>query len=361
MDRRNFLRAGALAGAAATLPRPAAGAGIPLAPWRGAGTAEDPLRLNANENPLGISPRAREAARDAFTVANRYTDHWARPFHKQLARHLGVIPDQLFLGNGSTEVLQMAVQALCGDGARIVTADPTFEALDSRYAHDLTLMRDEAARAPGPVIVYLCNPNNPTGTLTPLDEISAWIREADPKVFFVIDEAYFELVEAPGHASFLSWTRDYPNLLVVRTFSKIYGMAGLRMGYGIAHPETVARIVPWMANNNTNQIAIAAAAASLDDQEHVTRSLETNRASRTLVLDTLEELGFQALPSHTNFVMHEIGMNVGAYQRLFREAGIAVGRAFPPMLQHNRVSLGTPQEMARWAERLRELRRQGRV
>jgi len=379
MDRRHFLRAGAIAGAATALPRGAAAAPVGLdlfAPWRGAGTVDDPLRLNANENPLGLGPRAREAAQNAFSVANRYTDNWSEPFRLKLADHLGVEEERIFLGNGSTEILQMAVQALGRDGARIVTADPTFEdvstyrrplgtelvpvPLDSRFAHDLDRMRQEASRASGPAIVYLCNPNNPTGTLTPYDEIEAWIDE-DGETFFVIDEAYFELVEETGFTSFLSRTADRPNLLVVRTFSKIYGLAGLRMGYGVAHADTVGRFTPWMAKNNTNQIAIAAASASLDDPDHVRRSLAVNRQSRALVQETLDELGFAALPSHTNFIMHEIGMDVGAYQRLFLDAGIAVGRAFPPMMRHNRLSFGTPEEMGRWAQTVRDLRRQGKV
>jgi histidinol-phosphate aminotransferase len=379
MNRRHFLRAGALAGAAAALPLDATAASIrraPFAPWRGSGTVDDPLRLNANENPLGLGPKAREAAENAFSVANRYTDNWSQPFRLKLADHLGVEADRLFLGNGSTEILQMAVQALGRDGARIVTGNPTFEdvatyrrplgtelvpvPLDARYAHDLGRMREEASRASGPAIAYLCNPNNPTGTLTPHDEMAAWIEE-DEETFFIIDEAYFELVEEPGFASFLSWTAHRPNLLVVRTFSKIYGLAGLRMGYGVAHGDTVGRFTEWMAKNNTNQIAIAAASASLDDPDHVRRSLETNRQSRMLVLETLDELGFAALPSHTNFLMHEIGMDVADYQRLFLDAGIAVGRAFPPMLQYNRLSFGTPEEMGRWAQTLRDLRRRGQV
>lgn len=377
MDRRLFLRAGALAGAATALPRPLAGFDGLFAPRRGAGTQEDPLRLNANENPLGLGPRARAAAMEAFHLANRYPSEQAAAFTLQLAESVGVPPDQLFLGNGSTEILQMAVQALGGDGARIITAHPTFEdvatyrtplgtelvpvPLDARGAHDLGRMRAEARRAPGRAIVYLCNPNNPTGTLTPTREVEAWIREADEDVFFLVDEAYYELVEDPSYLTCLPWTRERRNVLVVRTFSKIYGMAGMRMGYGIAHPETVAQMTAYQANSNTNQLALAAAATSLRDEEHVRRSLDSNRESRRLVLETLAELELEALPSHTNFVMHRIGGDVRRYIDRFAEAGIAVGRPFPPLLQHNRLSLGTPEEMGRWAETLRDFRRRGWV
>lgn len=379
MDRRRFLRAGTVAGAAAVVPAPVMGHALDtlFAPRRGSGTAADPLRLNANENPLGLGPRAREAAMEAFSVANRYTDAAARALRERLAAHLGAGVDEVFLGNGSTEVLQMAVQAMGGAGARIVTADPTFEdvsgyrrplgtelvtvPLDANHGHDLGRMRDEVRRAPGRSVVYLCNPNNPTGTLTPTAEMAAWIREAGDDVFFLVDEAYFELVEAPGHASLADLARERPGVLVVRTFSKIYGMAGMRIGYGVAHPETVDTVTAWISNNNTNQLALAAAAASLDDEAFRRRSLETNRAARQVVLDTLEELDLPSLPSHTNFVMHRIGGDVREYIRRFADAGIAVGRPFPPLLDHNRLSLGTPDEMQRWADTIRDFRRQGWV
>lgn len=380
MDRRRFLQAGALAGAAATAsaaPAPLAGLDRWLAPRRGAGTADDPLRLHANENPLGISPRAREAAIEALVRANRYTDDQAAAFREKVAGHLGIRADEVFLGNGSTEVLQMAVQALGGGGTRIVTADPTFEdvagyrrplgtelvttPLTSAWSHDLGRMRAEVAAGSGPAVVYLCNPNNPTGTLTPGDAVGEWIAEAGDDVFFLVDEAYFELVDDPLYATAIPWARSRPNVLVVRTFSKIYGMAGLRLGYGVAHPDTVARLTAWIANNNTNQVAMAAATASLDDDEHRRRSLESNRAARAIVTSTLDELELTHLPSHTNFVMHRIGGDVGEYIARFREAGIAVGRPFPPLLDHNRLSLGTPDEMGRWAETIRDFRRRGWV
>lgn len=383
MNRRHFLRAGALAGAATAVPLDLAASDhrsatyALFAPRRGSGTQEDPLRLNANENPLGIGPAARQAAVEAFSVANRYTDAQAALFRERLSTTLEVSPDEVFLGNGSTEVLQMAVQALGGRGARIITADPTFEdvagyrrplgtelvtvPLDASHAHDLDAMRAEAARSPGLSVVYLCNPNNPTGTITPAADIEAWIDESDEDVFFIVDEAYFELVDHPSYRSCVSRARSHPNVLVVRTFSKIYGMAGMRLGYGVAHADTVQRLTAWIANNNTNQIVMAAATASLDDEVHRRRTLESNRAARALVIETLEELELAHLPSHTNFLMHHIGVDVGDYIQRFAERGIAVGRPFPPMLEHNRLSLGTVDEMGRWAETIRDFRRRGWV
>ena len=377
MDRRLFLRASALAGAATAVPVHLSAMDALFIPHRGTGTQADPLRLNANENPLGIGAAARAAAIDAFSVANRYTDAQAALFREHLAPTLGVSPSEVFLGNGSTEVLQMAVQALGGDGARIITADPTFEdvagyrrplgtelvtvPLDARYAHDLGAMRAEASRSPGLSVIYLCNPNNPTGTITPSREIEAWIDQADDDVFFVVDEAYFELVDDPDYRTCIDRARSRTNVLVVRTFSKIYGMAGMRLGYGVAHEQTVERLTAWISNNNTNQIVMAAASASLDDEAHRVRTLESNRAARSLVIETLDELELPHLPSHTNFLMHYIGVDVQGYIERFAERGIAVGRPFPPMLDYNRLSLGTPEEMGRWADTLRDFRQRGWV
>ena len=147
----------------------------------------------------------------------------------------------------------------------------------------------------------------------------------------------------------------------MRTFSKIYGMAGMRLGYGVAHPETVDRITDYISNNNTNQLAMAAGSASLKDDAFRRRSLESNRAARAVVMETLDELGLASLPSHTNFIMHYIGTDVREYIARFAEVGIAVGRAFPPMLDHNRLSFGTPEEMGRWAGAMREFRGKGWV
>jgi histidinol-phosphate aminotransferase len=399
MRRRDFLRAGALAGAAAATPATlaaldpeAAGAlgsrdGLAaladrwFTPWRGAGTVQDPLRLNANENPLGISPSARQAAIEAFAVANRYTDNQAGVFRTKLAPMLGVADQEVFLGNGSTEVLQMAVQAYGGEGARIVTADPTFEdvagyrlplgtelvkvPLTADHAHDLGRMREAAAGASGRAVIYICNPNNPTGTLTPTAAVAEWIDEVaadeSDETVFLIDEAYFELVDDANYETLIPRARNLNDVLVVRTFSKIYGMAGMRLGYGVGNARTVQHVTEWIANNNTNQLAMAAASASLDDDAFRARSLELNRSSRQLVIDTLDELGLEHLPSNTNFIMHRIQGDVRDYIRRFLERGIAVGRPFPPMLNYNRLSFGSVEEMGRWADTIRDFRTRGWV
>ncbi len=271
----------------------------------------------------------------------------------------------------------MAVQAFYEPGARLILAEPTYEdvpwyaqpfpyelvrvPLTGSHAHDLQRMKEAADAAPGRALVYLCNPNNPTGTLTSSAAIDAWIETAPEEVFFLVDEAYFDYCEAPGYWSCLKWIAERPNLLVARTFSKIYGMAGMRLGYGIAHPHTAGRLREYIGRNNANQLALAAALASLQDADLVSRSLEANRQGVRVLHECLDELGLEYLPSHTNFVMHRINGDLETYRKRMLESGFRVGRAFPPMLDYNRLSIGLPEEMERFADTLRDFRRKGWV
>jgi histidinol-phosphate aminotransferase len=210
------------------------------------------------------------------------------------------------------------------------------------------------------VLVYICNPNNPTGTIVPTADVEAWIGESSDKLTFLVDEAYIDFVEDPAFRTLTHLTAQ-ANVIVTRTFSKIYGLAGLRVGYGIVGRETAGRLEKLAADSNVSQVGIAAARACIDDHAYTTRSLESNRQARKLALDTLAELDIEALPSHTNFLMHRIRGSVGQHISRMAEAGIAVGRAFPPMLEWNRVSIGTVAEMEAWAEAMRGLRKKGLV
>ena len=375
MERRTFLRAGLALGAAGM------GGGIGMAPerlWALPEAAPDgPIKLSSNENPLGLSPAARRAVVDTIGEANRYPAERRLELIDALAKRHGVVAENIVLGNGSTEVLQMAVQALYEPGARLVFADPTYEdvpwyaqpypydlkkvPLTAAFAHDLDRMRELAEGSSGRALVYLCNPNNPTGTLTPSADIDTWIESAPQRVSFLVDEAYYDYCEDPGYRSCIARVADQPNLLVVRTFSKIYGMAGMRLGYGIAHPDTAATLREYIGRNNANQLALAAALASLGDAKLVERSLESNRQAARILKGCLDELGLAHLPSHANFVMHRINGDLETYQKRMLESGVKVGRAFPPMLEYNRVSIGLPQEMERFADTLREFRRKGWV
>ncbi len=379
MKRRAFLRTGlAGVGVAGLSATPLAGA----ATARGLGALFDPrastdgpVRLSSNENPLGLSPAAREAVLDGLDEANRYPGATGGALREALAARLDIPPERLFFGAGSTEILRVSVQAWAAPGARLIYAEPTFEdvpgyaapfpfhlvpvPLTRDFEHDIGRMREAAEESPYPGIVYICNPNNPTGGITPTGPLDAWIAEADEQTLFLVDEAYYEYADDPAYRSAASWAAEKRNVIVVRTFSKIYAMAGMRLGYGIAHPRTAARVRPFTTRNNPNHLAGVAAIASLEDSELVGRSLEANAAAKAIVHACLDDLGVAYLPSHTNFIMHRIRGDLGTYNERMAEAGFRVGRPFPPMTEYSRLSMGLPADMERFAETLRDFRRRG--
>lgn len=371
MHRRTFLQSGAAVGMLGLVP----GARVRSLPRVARSAEPGEIRLSSNENPLGISPAARDAIIRGLPQANRYPGHSRAPLVEALAKHHGVPPNRVVLGNGSTEVLQMAVQAFAAPGTRFIVADPTFEdvpryvepfavelvkvALTPDGGHDLTGMRAEARRSRGPALIYVCNPNNPTGTVTPTADVEAWIADAPPETVFLVDEAYVDYVDDARYRSALPLIERHPNVIVVRTFSKVYGMAGLRLGYALAHPETAARLGAYIAANNANHVACVAGLASLGDTDFVKRSLATNAEGRRMLYACLRELEIEHFPSHTNFVMHRIRGDLETYIDRMREHGIRVGRPFPPYVEYNRVSVGLPAEMERFTGVLREFRARG--
>ena len=379
MDRRDFLRAGAAAGAAGLghwMAFPGRALAAPQVPGQQA-SGPSAIRLNSNENPLGLSPSARQAVESAIAEANRYPDAARDDLASAIAGKLGVKAENIVLGNGSTEILQIIVQASNAPQGALVMADPTFEAiswyqrtltyttekvpLTSDYAHDIQQMKDRVDAGKGPAVVYLCNPNNPTGTLTSSAEIDAWIEEAPDNVLFAVDEAYFEYVRAPGYWSAIKWIQQRPNVIVARTFSKIYGMAGMRLGYAVAHPGTARRLREFLTWDNANSLALAAALASLADEGLEARGRAINEVALTLTRNCLDELGLGYLPSHANFLMHRVEGDVKEYIARMRDGGLRVGRPFPALPSYNRLSMGLPEEMEIWAETLKDFRKQGWV
>jgi histidinol-phosphate aminotransferase len=377
MRRRAFLRSGLLAlGAPTVLPAP--GGAYPFLTPRQRRQEGDPIRLSSNENPLGIPPASGQAILGGLDEGNRYPGTSRRALSQAVAERHGVPANSIVLGNGSTEILQMGVQARLDPNLRLVAPAPTFEdvfeysephpwidlkpvPLLPDHSHDLSAMEEAASGAPGPVLVYICNPNNPTGTLTPVGDVETWIRRAPENVHFLVDEAYFEFVDSEEYRSLDYLAVENPNVVVARTFSKVFGMAGLRLGYGIAHPETARALQAFAAGTNCNHLVLVAGTAALADREWIGKSVAANASSRQMLYSVLEELELEYLPSHTNFVMHRINGDLQQYINRMREAGIRVGRPFPPMLDHNRCSLGLPEEMAKHAETLREFRRKGWV
>ncbi len=374
MHRRTFFQTGIAAGVVGIGGGTAA---LGLATrGRDLGRPSEQLRLNSNENPLGLSPAARRAVVDRLTEANRYPGAIRARLIEAIAKRHGVAPKHVVVGAGSTEILKLAVHATAAAGGRLVVADPTFEdvarygewvgmeairiPLTRRYTHDLARMRDAAESGGGPTLVFLCNPNNPTGTVTSSGSIAEWIGSSDERTTFLVDEAYYEYaMDVPGYHSALHWLPDRPNVVVSRTFSKIFAMAGLRLGYAVAHPDTAGQLRLYRVRNNANQLAAAAGLASLDDAEFIRRSLAVNERGKAVVHECLDELDLEYLPSHTNFVMHRITGDLESYIERMRTHEVRVGRPFPPMLGYNRLSIGLPQEMEQFADTLRAFRRQG--
>ncbi len=378
MRRRDFFRQASVISGLAAGTHALGGARSPLAGlvgMPGRRTSNGAVRLNSNENPLGISEAAKDALVEAIVLANRYPSDQQQVLVSRLAAAHDVAENQLVVGTGSAEVLQMAVQAYAAPRAKLIMADPTYEAvtnyqrteayelvkvpLTANHEHDIGRMREAAESSGHPALVYLCNPNNPTATITPSAAIDAWIADAPEHVFFLSDEAYIEYVEDERMWSSLPWIAKKRNVLVVKTFSKIYGLAGLRIGYGIAHPDTAARLMDFASRNNCNQLAIAAAGASFQDEVLMQKSREANRTSREMVESTLDELGLQYMPTQANFLMHRINGDLATYRGRMAEAGFLVGRDFPPMLDWNRLSFGLPEDMSRFCDTLRDFRGKG--
>lgn len=380
MDRRVFIANGTTAtmGLAAF---PAATLTGDTRPWEFTMTqpAQDTtLRLNHNANPLGIPPRARAAILKAMEEVPHYPGPRRELLIDQLADLHGVAADQVILGSGSTEVIRTAVQAHASSQSRILQADPTYEnamryaepfqyriekvPLTSESAHDVERMRRLAEGWQEPTVVYICNPHNPTGTLTPSAQLDEWLASASDNVFFIMDEAYYPFVDDESYWSAEKWANKRSNVLITRTFSKLYGIAGLRIGYGICAAETARRLNLYANRSNPNTLAVVGAIAALEEEGWQEQSLRIWAECKEVVTTCLDELGLHYFPSHTAFLFHEIRGNQALYIRRMRERGILVGRPFPPLLEHNRLSLSAmPEELNRFVDTLRMFRRRGWV
>jgi histidinol-phosphate aminotransferase len=338
-------------------PRPAA-APSPSIP-------SDIVRLSANENPYGPSPKAFEAMREAFGLAWRYPDEGMDALAADLARHHNVGTDAVLLGNGSSEILKLCAAAFTGPGRPTVMADPSFEALaiyaraagvevvkvplTADYQHDLPKMQAAAG------LIYICNPNNPTATITAKDRLSAFLAGLPAGVTALVDEAYFHYAENPLYESVIPLTQEHPNVIVARTFSKVYGMAGLRCGYAVARPETIERLHAQQTWDSVNAMALAAARAGLADGEYTALSRRRNSETRSAVTAELERMGYRVLPSSTNFLMADLRRPVGPVIEALRQRRVQVGRVFPALPTHLRVTIGTQPQMRTFLAALRQV------
>ena len=315
------------------------------------------VRLSANENPYGPSPAALRAMREAFGLAWRYPDEATEALIADLARVHGMAKDRFLIGDGSSEILKLTAATFCGPTRKVVIADPTFEAigayaraggaevvkvpLTSGYAHDVARM----AAVPNAGVIYICNPNNPTGSITSKQDLRNFLQAVPADTMILVDEAYFHYADSPDYESVIPLIEMRPNLMVARTFSKIFGMAGIRCGYGIAQRSAASRMVQQKAWDSMNVVALAGANASLLDAAHVAEGRKRNTETRSEVVNMLTKWGYNVVPSQANFIMVALRRDVKPVIGSLRGAGVHVGRLFPALPQHLRVTIGTPEEM----------------
>ena len=320
-----------------------------------------PIRLHRNENIYGASPKAIAALREATErVAKRYPEGEADILQHRIAAMHAISAERVVLGCGSTEILRAAIDAFARPRKRIVIAEPTFERvreyarrseievigvpLTREWSHDVTAMAARADATTG--LVYICNPNNPTGSLTRRDELETLLRLLPDHVYVVIDEAYHEYVgKSADYASFIDRPVNDRRLIVIRSLSKIHGLAGLRIGYAVAAAPTARTLTSQCLSDGVNAGAARAAAAALEDTEHVRRCIERNESDRQEFLNQANARMLRSVDSLTNFVMLNTGHSAAGVVAHFAKHGILVAGPVPVFDKYIRLSLGTPAEM----------------
>ena len=317
------------------------------------------VKLASNENPLGPSPKAIEAISSELAEVNRYPDGGCFRLRSRLSERLGVAADQLIFGCGADEVLELVVKTFLAPGDEVVMPWPSFAMypivtqgmggaslrvpLNDEMKHDLPAMAEAVSGRTK--IVFVCNPNNPTGTSFSAAEQAAFVNDLPDDVVLVIDEAYVEFARRSDFPDSLSLIDQRPATLILRTFSKIYGLAGLRVGYGISSPELIGFLDRARHPFNVNRIAEAAALAALEDEDHAKRSWETNASGAEFLTRSLEALGHTVWPTDANFLLVEAGE--GVVDALLREGIIVRPLAGFGLPRHLRVSIGTAEENER--------------
>ncbi|MGH9932491.1 MAG: histidinol-phosphate transaminase [Pyrinomonadaceae bacterium] len=333
-----------------------------------AANAAGVVRLSSNENPYGPSPLAVKAMTDAFGLAWRYPDEHEGSLVDALAKLHNVVAGQILLGNGSGEILKVAAAAFTAAGRKLVVGNPTFEAilahartaqaevvkidLTSDFAHDLPQMLAATSDAG---LVYICNPNNPTASITPKDQIRAFLAKVPSHTVVLIDEAYHHYVESNDYETVIPLLAQYPNLIVARTFSKVYGMAGLRCGYCVARPELIQRMREQQTWDSVNIMALVAASASLRDAAQVEQGRRRNGEVKKFVCAELDKLGFKFIPSQANFLMINLRREVKPVIAAMGERNVQVGRVFPALPNFMRITIGTRPQMDAFVSAFREV------
>src|SRR5438874_5430018 len=357
LSRRSFLQRAAAGAVAASFPLDVL---LAQASERRVPRPNGAIRLDANENAYGPPQSVANVLRDALTQGNRYPLQEYDTFVERVGGLHGVTTNQVLAGCGSTEVLRICAEAFLTRGKKLIMAAPTFEAVEyyaraqnadvikvpltKTFAHDLEGMLARADNNTS--LIYICNPNNPTASLTPRKELDAFIAKLPASTYVLMDEAYHHFAtDTPDYISYLEKPLNDPRVVVARTFSKIYGMAGIRLGYAVATPETAQKLRPCQLLDNVNILAALGGIAALDDPEGMHAASARNRRDREEFVRQATARKLAPIPSYANFFMLDTGRPIRQVIEHFKQNNVLVGRRFPPMETYVRVSLGLPDEM----------------
>ena len=323
-----------------------------------------PIRLHSNENPYAPSEAVKEALTNAFPESNLYPSSKYRDLETLIAEREGLSPDHVVLGAGSHEILRMAATAYGLGGEEVITAYPTYEGLET-YARSIgarvhrvpvddnqhtDLEKIQQRLTQSIKLVFVCNPNNPTGAITPHTQLLPFVKDVSRRTVVLVDEAYYELVTDPAFSTMVPLVKEGANVIVSRTFSKIYGLAGLRVGYALARPDITTRLRQLRTSQGVNILGLRAAMAAYQDTTFVEWSRSAIAGERERIANQLRERGHPSVPSHANFIFFHLGRPISGFQESMAAHGILVGRPFPPYLDWCRLSIGKPDEMDAFLE-----------
>jgi histidinol-phosphate aminotransferase len=325
-------------------------------------------RLSSNENPYGPSPMARRAMADAVAASNRYPWVNTNLLIDKIAAGYGLTGDNVLMGAGSSEILGLVAQYASLQKGNVVAADPTFRSwwgaaekcglqiikvpLTADKKHDLPAMLSSINAQTR--MVYVCNPNNPTGTVLPPAELKNFVEEVSKKALVMLDEAYIEFSDEPSLAAMVA---NNKNLVVVKTFSKIFGLAGARIGYALAHTDTInqlADLQPW-ANAGASAVSIAAASASLDDKNFISSTRAKNAAAKAFTYNAFKELNIPYIPSNTNFIYYSSKGFTGDVNAVLKTNNVEATRIIEETGRWTRITVGTMEEMKIYTSILKKI------
>jgi histidinol-phosphate aminotransferase len=329
---------------------------------------EDSIKLASNENPIGPSPEAVRVLRERLNDLNLYPDGDCFYLKRALAAKLGATEDRLVFGNGSNEIIELAVRTFMRPGDEAVMAHQAFVVYRlvvqanggvckivplKNFTHDLDAMADAITAKTR--VVFLANPNNPTGTIYGRKQWEKFLERVGPDTLIVADEAYFEYVEDPDYPNSLAYQENGKAILTLRTFSKLYGLAGLRIGYGIGPEDLVGLMQRVRQPFNVNAAAQWAALAALEDGDHVKRSLDVNREGMEYLKAEIDKLGLEQVPSRANFILLRVGDGGAIFKRLLQRGVIVRPMGAYELPEHIRVTIGTMKENARFINELKAI------